>query len=178
SREDGGVALLHQRQRNRLADAGTGAGDNSDLLQRSHQGTLLAAQIIVRTLVPRTRSSHTLCGTDSCELRVQKRHCNHRVASVPLIPKFAPGALQGFANFGIGTLDACDDLTPGSRCASADVLVGWTGNSGVSGPQRRRPAFAQVVEIRLPRFDPEVEFGVADVAARDQKVDRQADAEI
>src|SRR5262245_60830023 len=75
-------------------------------------------------------------------------------------------------------LYACDDPTPGSRYASADVLVGWTGNSGVSGPQRRRPAFAQVVEIRLPRFDPEVEFGVADVAARDQKVDRQADAEI
>src|SRR5262249_19423659 len=39
SREHGGVALLHQRQRNRLADAGAGTGDNSDLLQRSHQGS-------------------------------------------------------------------------------------------------------------------------------------------
>src|SRR5262249_62377812 len=74
------------------------------------------------------------------------------------------------------TQDACDDSRV-RAAPSADVLVGRTGNSGVRGPQRRRPAFAQVVEIWLPRLDPEVEFGVADVAARDQKGDRQADAE-
>src|SRR5207253_412986 len=41
-------------------------------------------------LVPRTRSSHISCCKSGCELRVQKGALeNHRVASVPLIPKFA-----------------------------------------------------------------------------------------
>src|SRR5438094_723254 len=43
----------------------------------------------IGSLVPRTRSSHTSCCKGGCELRVQKGHQNHRVASVPLIPKFA-----------------------------------------------------------------------------------------
>src|SRR5690349_13090548 len=34
------------------------------------------------SLVPRTRSSRTLRGESLCELRVQKRHQNHRVAGV------------------------------------------------------------------------------------------------
>src|SRR5262249_33463684 len=39
--------------------------------------------------VPRTRSSHTSCCKSGCELRGQKGHWIHRVAGVPLIPKFA-----------------------------------------------------------------------------------------
>jgi hypothetical protein len=54
--------------------------------------------------VPRTRSSQTFRGGSGCELRVQKRHWNHRVASVPSIPKFAQRSLRMLANFGIGTL--------------------------------------------------------------------------
>src|SRR5436190_23406341 len=61
---------------------------------------------------------------------------------------------------------------------SADVLVGRAGNSRMRGAQRRGPAFAQVVKVRLPRLDAKVEVGVADVVPRDQDVDRQADAEI
>ncbi len=46
----------------------------------------------------------------------------------------------------------------------------------MGGAERRRPAFAQVVEIRLARLDAIVELGVAGVAPRDEKIDRQADA--
>src|SRR5260370_24595430 len=41
-----------------------------------------------RSLVSRTRSSHTACGKLDCELWVQKGHWNHKVASAPLMPKF------------------------------------------------------------------------------------------
>ena len=44
----------------------------------------------------------------------------------------------------------------------------------MGGAQRRRPALAQVVEIGLPRLDPIVELGVADVAAGNDQVERQA----
>src|SRR4029453_3933362 len=57
---------------------------------------------------------------------------------------------------------------------SADILVGRAGDSRMRGAQRRRPAFAQVVKVRLPRLDAKVELGVAGVAPRDQDVDRQA----
>src|SRR5262245_3176859 len=60
----------------------------------------------------------------------------------------------------------------------ADILVGRARDPGMGGPQRGRPAFAQVMEIRFPRLDPEIELGIADVAARDENIERQAHAEV
>lgn len=48
----------------------------------------------------------------------------------------------------------------------------------MSGPERRRPALAQVVEIRLASLDPAVELEIVCIAAHDDEVDRQPDAEI
>src|ERR1700722_8058309 len=52
-------------------------------------------------------------------------------------------------------------------------FIGWSWNILVRRAQRRRPARAQVVEIRLTRLDAVVEIGVADVGAHHQHVDRQ-----
>ena len=45
-------------------------------------------------------------------------------------------------------------------------------------PQRRRPALAQVVKVRLPRLDAVVELGVVDVTPGNHDIERQPDAEI
>src|SRR6476660_2300314 len=57
-------------------------------------------------------------------------------------------------------------------------LVGWSWNILVRRAQRRRPARAQIVKIRLAGFDAVIEIGVADVRTHHQHVDRQPDAEI
>src|SRR5262249_46718032 len=54
--------------------------------------------------VPRTQSLLIPCRMRVCELRVQKRHQDHSLASVHLLPKFASEAAASRANFGIGTL--------------------------------------------------------------------------
>src|SRR4030095_4728972 len=58
------------------------------------------------------------------------------------------------------------------------TLVGWSWNILMRRAQRRRPARAQIVKIRLARFNAVIEIGVADVVAHHQHIDRQADAEI
>src|SRR5713226_1400126 len=57
-------------------------------------------------------------------------------------------------------------------------LVGWSRNILMRRAQRRRPARAQIVEIRFACLDAVIEIGVADVGAHHQHVDRQTDAEI
>src|ERR1700754_1343977 len=57
-------------------------------------------------------------------------------------------------------------------------LVGWSRNILVCRAQCRRPARAQIVEVRLAGFDAVVEIGFAGVGAHDKHVDRQADAEV
>ena len=47
----------------------------------------------------------------------------------------------------------------------------------MSCTQRGRPALTQIVKIRLARLDPIVELGVANIAAGNQNVERQADAD-
>jgi hypothetical protein len=44
--------------------------------------------------------------------------------------------------------------------------------------QRRRPALAQVVEIRLAGFDAEIQLRLAGVAVHDQHIDRQPDRQM
>src|SRR6187200_1396440 len=53
-------------------------------------------------------------------------------------------------------------------------LVGWSWNILMRRAQRRRPARAQVVKIRLARLDAVVEIGIADIRTHHQHVDRQA----
>src|SRR6516162_10355732 len=61
------------------------------------------------------------------------------------------------------------------RCFS---LVGRSWDILVRRAQRRRPARAQIVKIRLAGFDAVIEVGLANIAAHHQHVDRQADPEI
>jgi hypothetical protein len=86
---------------------------NAAPLPRFHR----AANFIVVWSVPRTRSSHTSCCKSRCELRVQKGHWNHRVASGPLIPKFASERAASCGELGIGPL---------ARSAIAGIIL----NSG------------------------------------------------
>src|SRR3989441_6068291 len=58
------------------------------------------------------------------------------------------------------------------------ALVGWSRNILVRRAQSRRPARAQIVEIRLAGLDAVIEVGLAGVRAHHQYVDRQANAEI
>src|ERR1700684_4079054 len=57
-------------------------------------------------------------------------------------------------------------------------LVGWPWNVLMRRAQRRRPARAQIVKIRLAGLDAVIEIGLADIGAHHQHVDRQADADI
>src|SRR5215217_54456 len=57
-------------------------------------------------------------------------------------------------------------------------FIGRARNIGVSRPQRRRPAFAQIVKIGLARLDAVVQLGVISVTTRDQYIEGQADAEV
>src|SRR5438093_13217549 len=68
--------------------------------------------------------------------------------------------------------------TSAMRARSAGVFVGRAGDSGVTSAQRRRPAFAQVMEVGRAGFDAKVELRVANVAPRDQYVDRKRSAEM
>jgi hypothetical protein len=70
------------------------------------------------------------------------------------------------------------ELAKRSGIRSTNVPVGRARNGGVGCPQRRRPALAQIVEIGLARLDAVVDLGVADIAAGDENVEREADAEI
>src|SRR5216117_2107014 len=69
-------------------------------------------------------------------------------------------------------------------CSSPSVFcfcfgfVGWSRNILVRRAQGRRPARAQVVEVRLARLDAVVEIGLAGIRAHHKHVDRQADAEV
>ena len=59
---------------------------------------------LAKLLVPRTRSSHMICGECGCELRVQKRT---RIIKLLMSLRFRSShqrSPQGCANFGIGTL--------------------------------------------------------------------------
>src|SRR5258706_3483027 len=58
------------------------------------------------------------------------------------------------------------------------TLVGGSWNILMRRAQRRRPARAQIVKIRLAPLDAVIEIGVADVVSHPQHVDRQAHAEI
>src|SRR5438874_7122546 len=58
------------------------------------------------------------------------------------------------------------------------ALVGWSRNILVRRAQRRRPARAQVVEVRLAGLDAVVEIGLAGIRPHHQNVDREANAEI
>ena len=48
----------------------------------------------------------------------------------------------------------------------------------MGGPQRRRPALAQIGEIGLAGLDAVVELGVVDVTPGDHDIEREADAEV
>src|SRR5207302_8799234 len=67
-------------------------------------GIRRARSPLPRGLVPRTRSSHGFAARFVCELRVQKRHKNHRFASVLRFRSSLRSEPQDRANFGIGTL--------------------------------------------------------------------------
>ncbi len=58
------------------------------------------------------------------------------------------------------------------------ILVRHARNAGMGGPQRRRPALAQIGEIRLAGLDAVGQLRRADVAPHHQHVDRHADAQI
>src|SRR5436853_7182723 len=57
-------------------------------------------------------------------------------------------------------------------------FVGWSRNILVRRAQRRRPARAQVVEVRLAGLDAVVEIGLAGIRPHHQNVVRDANAEI
>src|SRR5436190_18413825 len=57
-------------------------------------------------------------------------------------------------------------------------FVGWSWNILMRRAQRRRPARAQIVKIRLARLNAVVEIGVADLVSHHQNVNRQTDAKV
>src|SRR5579872_5621900 len=52
----------------------------------------------------------------------------------------------------------------------APVTIGRAGNGNMRGSQRRRPALAQIAEIRLARLDAVDQFGIAYVAPHDHQI--------
>src|SRR6266568_7881883 len=70
-----------------------------------HDPSLAAAPArATRTILPQFSKFAQVCGALGCELRIQKRHYNDRVAGVLIDSEVRTSAPQMLTNFGIGTL--------------------------------------------------------------------------
>src|ERR1700733_675289 len=107
----------------------------------------------------------------TCNLAGERRAVVVATGSCSLTPR-------KFQNASCGANRGSADRIGASGLPLTPACVGRARNADMGGAQRRRPAFAQVGEVRFPRLDPIHQFGIATIPPHHQKIDWHADRKV